>query len=225
MNENTVFGDTLVHAVMLNDFETVKKIIDSGNYDSTLFDDIGWRGTALPLHYLTKCYLICLDGEFDGNFGTIASRHRENAKKILALFMDILNLRTEPEIDFSKYAEVSLAEEDDPDEDIFGCDRSFLLEKGAREIDLNLYIAVMKMDFKKAETLLKDGASPEYKLPEGSALSVCGNRCSYYCTCNVGDVLKYPNTYNPTKGEEIGWLLIWAANEKMYNILSGKSGR
>ena len=217
------YTDPLVLAVVFNDFDSVKKTLESGNYNSEVLKDIGDSlfGIPIPVYYISRCWEICLGHEFSESFYPIAKKNYEKAKKILTLFKENLRIAS-VEIPFSKIIPACWALEDENEEDILDGKHTDFIAKGRREIDLDLYIAVQKMDFLKAKALLKKGANPHYQHDENDTdlLGLCGGECSYQATCMIGDIIKVPTLWNNSIGyDEIGGLLRWAANEQMYQIL------
>ena len=71
-----------------------------------------------------------------------ARKNYENAKKILALFKEKAGLQ-EIEIPFSKIGSACWSFEDDIEEDILEGKKTDFIYKGIREIDLDLYIAII----------------------------------------------------------------------------------
>lgn len=109
------------------------------------------------------------------------------------------------------------------EEDILGGERNAFLSKGVREIDLDLFIAVCRMDLKKAKELLEQGASPFYRHygeREFTLFDMCGAECSYQATCQAGDIIKDSAWFRTAiNEEEIASIIWWAANELMYGLL------
>lgn len=225
------YTDPMVLAVIFNEYEIVKSLLENENYDKTVFTDIGsdcYFDIPIPVYYISKCWEICLNHDFSESFNPIVQKNYENAKKILALFKEKLGVQ-EVEIPFSKISSACWALEDDSEEDILEGKKADFISKGIREIDLDLYTAVQKMDFQKAEELLKNGANPHYKHygeDDGDLLDLCGAECSYQATCQAGEIIRSPGWFkNAIDEEELGNIFRWAANEKMYEILNKYSAR
>lgn len=226
MSKIKYYTDPMVLAVVFNEYETVKTLIENGNYDKNVFTDIGsdyYFDIPIPVYYISKCWEICLNQSFSESFNPIAQKNYENVKKILTYFKEKLGVQ-EIEITFSKISSACWALENDNEEDILECKKIDFISKGVREIDLDLYIAVQKMDFQRTEELLKKGASPHYKHygeSDGDLLCLCGAECSYQATCQAGAIIRSPGLFrNSIDEEEIGNIFRWAANEKMYNLLN-----
>ena len=229
MSKIKYYTDSMVLAVVFNEYEAVKTLIENGNYDKTVFKDIGsdyYFDIPIPVYYISKCWEICLNHDFSASFNPIVQKNYENVKKILALFKEKAGLQ-EIEIPFSKIGSACWSFEDDIEEDILEGKKTDFIYKGIREIDLDLYIAVQTMNFQKAEELLKNGANPHYKHygeSDGDLLDLCGAECSYQATCQAGEIIRSPGLFrNAIDEEEIGNIFRWAASEKMYELLNTNS--
>lgn len=216
------FNDPLLLAVVFNQFDTVKEILDSGNYDNNLFSDIGesyYFGIPIPIQYISQCWDICLGHEFCEPFNQQAHVCHENAKKILSLFKERKNILID-EIPFSKIPSACWEDESDSEERILGGKKSDYLSIGRREIDLDLFIAVNTMNFQNVKELLKKGADPNYKHygdGDSDLIGLCGGECSYQATCQAGDLVRFQESSLDV--DEIGSIFRWAANELMYDLL------
>lgn len=219
MGNISYYTDKLLLAVVLNQVEKVKEILESGNYDRSLFTDIGGFEVPLPLQYLNECWRIILDHTFAESFEPIARKNYENAVKIYKLFLE--HGISEADVSLNKCWCAVWNDEDESNDEVLGHSKQELIANGKREIDLDLYIAVSKMDYEKTEVLLKKGADPSFTYEGSEVISICGSECSYQATCMAGNIIKSPAWYsNGIELDELGNLLRWAANEKMYVLLS-----
>lgn len=225
MYERKIFNDPLLLAVVFNQFDKVKEILDSGKYDNNLFSDIGesWCfGIPIPIHYISQCWDICFGQEFREPFNKRARVCHGNAGKILCLFQERKNIHID-EIPFSKIFYACWDDECESEETILEGKRSDYLSLGRREIDLDLFIAVNRMDFKKAKELLQKGANPNYKHygeNDEDLIDLCEGESSYQATCQAGTLLKSPGLFiNSIDVDEIGSIFRWAANEAMWKLL------
>lgn len=217
------YTDSFVLAVFFNHFESVKKILKSEKYNPAVLNDItnSLFGVPIPIYYISRCWEICLDHEFSESFNPIAQKNHENAKKILDL-LKVKLVITNIEIPFSKILPACWNFEDDKDEDILEMPKDFLIGQGKIEIDLDLYIAVHKMDFHKVKELLENGANPFYKHydDDSTLIDLCSYECSYQATSMAGQFIVDPDWWRNSVGyDELGELLRWAANEQMYQLL------
>lgn len=217
MENEFYYTDKLLIAVVLNDYETVKSILQSGDYDKKLFVDVGGFEVPVPVTYFNKCWRIILDFPFEEE---LYIKHFENAVRISELFREYGI--AEPEIPFNKISYSGWAFEDESDDDLLEVPRKERVARGEKEIDLDLYIAACRMDFEKAEELMNKGADPFFEIEDKTnCLDCCGTECSYQATCMAVELLRSPGWYsNGIEINELGNLLRWAANEKMYAILS-----
>lgn len=218
MENEFYYTDKLLMSVVLNDYETVKSILQSGDYDKNLFVDVGGFEVPVPVTYFNKCWRIILDFPF-GKSEDLDRKHFENAVKISDLFREYGI--ADPEIPFSKISYSGWAFEDESDDDLLEVPRKERLARGEKEIDLDLYIAVCRMDFEKADELMNKGANPWFEIEDKSnCLDLCETECSYQATCMGGELLRSPGCFsNGIEIDELGNLLRWAANKKMYIIL------
>ena len=78
----------LSHAVINCDFATVKRILDSGDYDKEWINDIGGFYDAIPIFLISYCYSFLLDNDYpEKDFVFFKTKHEENTK-ILNLFKE-----------------------------------------------------------------------------------------------------------------------------------------
>lgn len=217
--------DPFVLAVIFNEYDAVKYMLDSGIYNENVFFDIGMKdyfGLSIPVQYISRCWEICVNPEQDFRepFNQTAIKNYENAQKILALFKEKKGIEV-GEIPFSKISGATWAREDEIDEEVLDGKKSDFIAHGIREINLDLFIAVQKMEFDKAKSLLEKGANPMYEHPGyDDLLAICGFECSYQVSHQAGFLLKSPEMFkNSIDGDEIANIFRWAANEKMYALL------
>ncbi|MCR4714398.1 MAG: hypothetical protein K5751_08480 [Treponemataceae bacterium] len=222
MMELGVYTDPLVLAVVFNFYEAVKNLLESGRYDNNLTVDItnGWFGSPIPVYYISRCWEICLGHEFKEPFNQIVKKNYENARHILSLFGK-KGIQVK-DIPFSEISPACWAFEDESDEEILRGKKKEFISLSIREVDLDLYIAVHKMDFKRAKGLLNQGANPLYKHfdENTSLLDLCGDECCYQATHLAAELIREPDLFiNSIDYDEIGNIFRWAANELMWNLL------
>jgi len=223
--ERYFFKDPLVLAVVFNEYEKAKELLESGAYNDSVFSDIGmdkYFGIPIPIQYISRCWEICLGHDFREPFNQTTRANYEKAKKILSLFKEKKGIDA-IEIPFSKIHSALWAREDESDEEILEGKKSDFISNGAREIDLELNVAVKRMDFKAAKELLKNGANPCYKHCADCGddlLDLCGGACGYQATCQAGNLIESPDYFRDSIDyDEIGSIFRWAANEAMYVLL------
>ena len=59
MSKIKYYTDSMVLAVVFNEYEAVKTLIENGNYDKTVFKDIGsdyYFDIPIPDYYISKCW-------------------------------------------------------------------------------------------------------------------------------------------------------------------------
>ncbi len=89
--ERYFFKDPLVLAVVFNEYEKAKELLESGAYNDGVFSDIGMEkyfGIPIPIQYISRCWEICLEQDFREPFDQTTRANYENAKKILSLFKE-----------------------------------------------------------------------------------------------------------------------------------------
>ncbi|GEM_PF-2069515 len=223
--ERYFFKDPLVLAVVFNEYEKAKELLESGAYNDGVFSDIGMEkyfGIPIPIQYISRCWEICFWQDFREPFAQITRPNYENAKKILSLIKEKKGINA-IEIPFSKIPPALWAREDESDEEILEGKKSDFISNGARKIDLDLNVAVKRMDFKAAKELLENGANPCYKHCadcDEDLFDLCGGECSYQAGCQAGFLIESPDYFrNSIDYDEIGSIFRWAANEAMYELL------
>ena len=223
--ERYFFKDPLVLAVVFNEYEKAKELLESGAYNDGVFSDIGMEkyfGIPIPIQYISRCWEICFWQDFREPFAQITRPKYENAKKILSHFKEKKGIDA-IEIPFSKIPPALWAREDESDEEILEGKKNDFISNGARKIDLDLNVAVKRMDFKAAKELLENGANPCYKHCadcDEDLFDLCGGECSYQAGCQAGFLIKSPDYFrNSIDYDEIGSIFRWAANEAMYVLL------
>lgn len=155
----------------------------------------------------------------------IIAEQKANNEKIKRIFTDRFGVKFEP-IDFYNTDFWFYRSERDYDfDDIMSGTKEEMVAKGYREIDLDLYVAVCKIDFVEVERLLDAGANPNVLIKEEGR--TCVDLVSIECSCllqNLDDVLiikRYsrPLTCNCT---DLIDLLGLGAYERMYTLLTRK---
>lgn len=155
----------LVRAVFLNDVERTTRLISELDGEDRLMSDIGVLSVPFPLYYITLCnYKIWHDIDEWKDKAWAQS----NKTKTLAMLRFWQGYSISPEsekINYSDYHYHILC--DDPnrsDDDILSDPKIGYMEAGCREIDVDLFCAVMRFDFDKVKALLLDGANPNQDL-------------------------------------------------------------
>jgi len=228
------FKDTLIKATYHSDYEYVKQLAESKEFDESIIHDIGLLDTPFPLYYLTLCFKICLAHDFRDWVMPFVISLRADIDKLLTFWQEKFGIDPNEKIDYKKYGSHHFycTMEDETIEDIFYPDSvQMFLDNGCRMIDIQLYDEVCRFHFDKVEELLKAGANPDANLlPVGgdpddpyNCFDRIRGECSYLCTCEVFPILECERqrwyTNYALQANDIGDILGWAAHEEMYELL------
>lgn len=203
--------------------DRLQKLIDAGNFDRGLLDDIKFRPDvpAFPIWRIPQCWKIAI-GDVEGYRDEIQDTVKDFVSRneaVMNIFASQFGVEYTP-IDLQQYHECFYSEDPDwSDEEVFDEDPKVLMKKfGTRLIDIQLYCAVERFDFPRVKELLEQGANPYVEVYEdGSATSFdrIGTECSFLCTCQLSYAWDAKRK-DPIDHQEIGDLIGWAAHESMY---------
>ncbi len=188
MEENTVrtsnrklFQDNnLIHSVVNCDYETVKKILKSSDYDESCINDIGGFTKDVPIFILSVCYSIILNPEdYTENMDPFLKSKYEENNQILNLFEKKFgfknnNIIIEDYIQYFNETEEVFLEEPEPHKTFedFYISEEFDKYKSQnyREIDFRLYYAVIELrSYHEIKQCCEAGANPDFTLPENES--------------------------------------------------------
>lgn len=236
MNKSQLsFRDTLIKATYHSDYEYLKQLVESKEFDESIIHDIGLLDKPFPLYYLTLCFKVCLAHNFIDSVMPLVRELRANIDKLLAFWQERFGIDPSEKIDYKKYGShyFYCTPEDETIEDMFYPDliQSYL-DNGCRMIDIQLYDEVCRFKFEEVEELLKAGANPNANLvAKGededdpyNCLERIGGESSYLCSCEIFPILEsdhkiwYQQRY-AINSNDIGDVLGWAAHEEMYDLL------
>ena len=217
-------NDKYIKAVFNFDVDTFKTLLENEPFDVALLSDIKFaEGVPCPIYWITQCWEIIFEapGEWKEEYRqTIVENKRKNLE-IKKIFEERFDVVFKPidfyNTDFWFYRN----EREDSFEDVFwGESRDEMIARGRRAIDLDLYVAVNKFDFKETERLLKAGADPAYEIPEAenSCMDRIGTECALL-DIDLHGIIIDGKQYNPDECDLVN-LVGLAAHEKMYSLLS-----
>lgn len=114
-------------------------------------------------HYASIMSIILKDSGGQWLEPKIIQKRRSDIKWIMAIFEDYLDVIICEGIPrcMITYDYVFKATDDETDDEVLEIPKSELLAKGFREIDIELQVAALRLDYEKAEDLLEKGADPE----------------------------------------------------------------
>lgn len=216
----------LVDAVFNIDVDRFKTPIESQKFDVRLLDNIcGGEGGYCPIQWIIQCWEIILntpDTWREDCRETIRQKKKDN-QEIKKILFDKFNLdNTAIEINNNELWMYSYDMESSFEE-CFDYPMEEMLSHGHKEIDLDLYLAVYRYDFEEVERLLKIGANPNCHIAEvaDSCCDLIGYRCADFCV-EFSNLLFDDAKCNPFDDNysNLAYLIAWAVNEKMYNLLS-----
>lgn len=219
--------DKYINAVFNFDVETFRTLLETEPFDVALLRDIKFaEGVPCPIYWITQCWEIIFENpeEWKDSCREIIAENKRKNLEIKKIFEESFGVVFKPidfyNTDFWFYRN----EREDSFEDVFwGENRDEMIAKGHRAIDLDLYVAVNKFDFKETERLLEAGANPAYEIPE--AEDTCMNRIGRECSFlddELQGIMIYGEQRNPLADNvrDLIDLVGLAAHEKMYSLLS-----
>lgn len=96
--------DELVALVMQNNAEQVIHLIESGNFDKSLLEDVGCCEYPLPLYKLSLCNMILLDTDgWRSDILPIVEQNRQNCGLLLDYWRTRWNYPVDVPMDFESY--------------------------------------------------------------------------------------------------------------------------
>lgn len=212
-----------INAAFYADPDLLRQLIDEGNFPKSLVDDIGLLSTPFPIWRIPQCWEIAMGTDpsiyRDEIQGEVSDFMERNAK-VKAIFAETFSIDYTP-IDYQKYCDYFFSEApDESDENILVDDNLAEIYKyGSRDLDIQLYCAVVRFDFPKVKELLEKGADPY--MPASSDVSDSSFmridvECSFLCTCQLSWAWKPTRRY-PVDEQNIGDIIGWAAHETMFD--------
>ena len=228
------YKERLIKAVFHNQYDLVKDLLTSDDFDKKILDDTGiFEYAPFPLYYITMCYKQFMWNDYIEEVMPMILRHRKNIDALLELWKNEYGIDVTQKIDYKKYERDFFCTEDsETTDDVLWNPIEKFLKAGFRRIDIELYEAVEKFQFDKVDKLLKQGANPDVDLlpiddmdshDPFNCIERIGGERSYLCTCEVLFQLKIVNEqwYQdwPITSKEIGDLIGLAAHEDMYKLL------
>lgn len=229
------FNEALIKATYHNKYELVSKLIKCDEFDENIIQDIGLLDIPCPLYYITICCKRTMRGEFRADTMPFVKKQRIRIDKLLQLWRERIGVDVDAKIDYKKYEKYfHCYSDDESDEYVLMDPREKYTENGCREIDIDLFIAVVKFQFSKVKELLEIGANPNARLftiddkelfyeDYLNCLDRIEEECAYICVDKTFLILKethgtwYINW--PISDEDIGHLIGWAAHKDMYKLL------
>lgn len=213
------YKDKLINAVYRIDVDEVRALVDDCQF-SDISKDISLLSSPFPLYYITLCHKEALAETYVDSCMPRVVELRQRCDKMMKLWENVYK-RMDEEIEYNRYCNYFLcASQDSTFEEAYWCEESEVQNGEARQIDLDLALAVKKFDFKKAERLLLDGANKDLIIDGESLYDMIEGELSFLCSCEVQLLGHELDKNKVVTGREIGDLIGWAAYVKMYKLLS-----
>ncbi len=216
--------ETAVFTINTTEF---KRLLDSEAFNpSWLVSTPSTNGKHFPMYWITLCYEIVLGNPEDWkeHIRPLISKRIEDIKIIKQLFEDYFHVNLEP-LDFinPQYDLYNKAFITDKIKDVFEFPDN--VTKNHSELDIQLFMAVERMDFIEAQRLIGLGANPDEEFkeydkgePDYNCFSWVEIERGFLC-CELDWAWEAQTNYY-IQDCNIADLYTWAAYEKMYKILT-----
>lgn len=136
--------DELVVLVMQNKAEQVIHLIESGNFDKSLLEDVGCCEHPLPLYKLSLCNMILLDTDgWRSDILPIVEQNRQNCRLLLDYWRTRWNYPVDVPMDFESYQYECAHFKDWDMEDLLDGDLDTLKAMGYDEDEVEFCYAVL----------------------------------------------------------------------------------
>lgn len=222
----TTTNNKYINAVFNFDAEAFKTLLEKEPFDLSLLQDIKFAvAVPCPIYWITQCWEIIFEHpeEWKEDCREIIAENKRRNLEIKKIFEERFNVVFKPIDFYNTDFWFFRNEREDTFEDVLDERRDEMIAKGHRGIDLDLYVAVNKFDFKEAERLLELGANPVYEIPEEG--SYCMDRIGAECSfldIELQGIMIYRKQRNPMEenSNDLIDLIGLAAHERMYSLLS-----
>lgn len=212
------YKDKLINAVYRIDVDEVRTLVDDRQFRDVA-NDIGLLDEPFPLYYITLCHSVALAEDYINDRMPRVLKLRQRCDDMMHIWRRKYK-RMDEEIVYNRYwIDFSCASQDSTFEEAFWCEESEVQNGEARQIDLDLALAVKKFDFKKTERLLLDGANKDLIIDDGSLYDMIESELNFFCS-EVTLLRQELDKNEVVTSREIGDLIGWAAYVKMYKLLS-----
>ena len=215
-----------VNAVFYIEPSIIEEMIDAGEFDTALLEDIGMESIEdkIPLQYLVKCWdIILLLQGFQQRIRPRIEQMRTNNDKMKECFRKRLGIDIDAlEIKFwDLHGILRLSAVNETVEDIFDKTMEQLLAEGSRREDVLLYCESLKFNVPEVEKLLEEGADCwalfEFGSERLSAADIIYTEVNYLCSEVLWMVLVYQDKpcslYDIRGSMQLDDFLSWAAYE------------
>lgn len=223
VNLKVPIKDCLTIAIFNLDLDMVKRLLETKAYDKSVFDDVCLiDGHHCPVNWIPQLWDVIIDNPeswSEGFRAKIGIKKKAN-HEIKRILVDEMDIDFTP-IEFSNndlwiyqwFAEMSF-------EEFYDCTKQELVNRGHKEIDIDLYYSVNQYNFEESKRLLQLGANPYYTIPEegGCCFDLIEERCDFY-DHELSHILLQDHSQNSLDYRDLANLLAWGANKMMFNLL------
>lgn len=158
--------ERLVKAVLSNNLEETKRIINGGDFDPVILEDV-FKGLGIedssvppfPLFYISLCNEIYLAGDWVDFYKPTVERNLTACRELI-LYWEQLGYDVSQPIDFAKYQELCAHFFDDDMEDLFWATEEQLLSLGYDRDEIQLSFAILTYDRDTIFDLLAKKVNP-----------------------------------------------------------------
>lgn len=218
-----------INAVLNIDVEGLENLLETEPFERDLLDRLFPScPKGCSILWLIQCWEIILSFEWEGEYGDIVKRRREQNAKIKQIFIDKLQANFIPvNFQISPF-EFYRSDLDETVEDILWMTREELNEQGIRNLDIDLYCAACKFDFKEVTKLLKAGANPNTPVNifgiDGDELGKdlferIGVECDFLEFSELNELIRAEKYISSDYYRYLTDLVGLAAHKKMYSLL------
>ena len=162
-------SNKLLEACLFSDLEGIKEGLKEIT-DKSALEDVNLYSIPTPLYHLTLLNQMVFDTEYWTHLvddkQEVVVWMEERTKRVIDFWKEYYGVEELPQPKYEDYTidDFFCAMLEDDDEDILDAPKDVLIQRGCREIDLDLYLATDRFQFNKAETLLMQGANPSAPL-------------------------------------------------------------
>lgn len=158
-------SNQLLEACLFSDLEGIKDGLKEIS-DRSALDDVNLYSIPTPLYHLTLLNHMVFDTEYWTDLvddkQEVVVWMEERTRSVIDFWKEYYGVEELPQPKYEDYTidDFFCAMLEDDDEDILDAPKDVLIQRGCREIDLDLYLATDRFQFNKAEALLRQGANP-----------------------------------------------------------------
>lgn len=229
-NCNVELRQKYINAVLNINVEEFEHLLETEPFENDLLDRlIPSLPKGCSILYIIQCWEIILADEWKGEYGEIVEKRRKQNEKIKQIFIEKLQVEFPPIEWYLEPFYFYRNWEDETVEDILDKTRKELNEQGFCDLDIDLYCAVCKFDFKETERLLKAGANPntnidgefnpEFDEEPENCFDRIGRECDFLEFAALNEFIRGNEYVSSDYYRCLSDLVGLAAHKKMYSLL------